>query len=479
MSPWAATITLLVLLLIIVLDVVYLARAILRRHRVPSSRFGWVVIIYNAPLIGIIAYLLFGDTNIGRKRVEKQKRVQDLLPPPETVGEPTSVEPSRFESIFAAGASINGFRPVGGNGIRLFSNSAETIGAIVADIDAATSSVHLLFYIWLADKNGGAVAEAVCRAARRGVTCRILADSLGSRGFIHSAYWKRMRDAGARVETALPLGGLSSPFRGRVDMRNHRKIVVIDDHLSYCGSQNCADAAFAPKLKFGPWVDIMLRIEGPVSLQNQYLFASDWMLHVDEDLSETLSVPVPDRAGEVVAQAVGTGAGVRYSSMPELFVTLMFAARKELVVTTPYYVPDEALHAALCASAHRGVDTKLVLPRRNDSWVVSAASRSYYLDLLEAGVTLYEHEPGLLHAKTLTIDGEVALVGSANLDRRSFELNFENNLILFDRLLAMEIRSTQDAFIAQSAVVKIDTVRSWPAWRRLWQNAVAMVGPIL
>ena len=151
--------------------------------------------------------------------------------------------------------------------------------------------------------------------------------------------------------------------QGRIDLRNHRKIVVIDDRITYCGSQNCADPEFLVKAKFAPWVDAVMRFEGPIARQNQFLFASDWMTYVDENLDELLSKPLPlPMPGGVPAQVIGTGPTVRYSAMPEMFESLLFAARREIVITTPYYVPDESLQNALCTTAYRGVDTTIVFP---------------------------------------------------------------------------------------------------------------------
>ena len=253
-----------------------------------------------------------------------------------------------------------------------------------------------------------------------------------------------------RVASGLPIGN-PRPFEGRIDLRNHRKIVVIDDLITYCGSQNCADPEFRVKAKYAPWVDAMMRFEGPIARQNQFLFASDWMTYVDENLDELLSKPLPlPMAGGATAQVIGTGPTMRYSAMPEMFESLMFAARREIVITTPYYVPDEALQNALCTTAYRGVDTTIIFPARNDSWIVGAASRSYYADLLTAGVKIYEYEGGLLHTKSLTLDGEVTLIGSANMDRRSFELNYENNILFHDPALTGAVRERQQEYISRS-----------------------------
>ena len=307
-----------------------------------------------------------------------------------------------------------------------------------------------------------------------------MADDLGSRPLTRSRYWKEMQEAGVQVAVALPIGNpLLRPFMGRIDLRNHRKVVVIDGRITYCGSQNCADPEFRIKAKYAPWVDAVMRFEGPIAWQNQHLFASDWMTFVDEDLNTLLGRPMPAQQSGIPAQVIGTGPTIRYSAMPELFESLMFAARRELVISTPYYVPNESLQESLCTTAYRGVDTTIIFPARNDSWVVGAASRSYYNDLLNAGVKIYEYVGGLLHTKSLTVDGEVTLIGSANMDRRSFDLNYENNILFYDPKLTAVMRQRQQEYIANSNPITREMVASWPLFRRLLNNTIAMLGPVL
>jgi cardiolipin synthase A/B len=468
----------------VALQIFFVGRALLRPHREPASRLAWVVVIIVAPVVGMLAYVLFGETNIGSRRIARFKRAMARLPSFAEIGRQEAeaeadIEP-RYKPMFRVGESISGFPPVGGNRGRLLGDSDDVIDHVVADIDAARDHVHVCFYIWLPDTNGLKVIDALKRAAERGVTCRAMADDLGSRAMVRSEHWRGMEEAGVRVAVALPIGFLlSRPLKGRIDMRNHRKIVVIDNRVTYCGSNNCADAAFAIKPRFAPWVDAMMRFEGPIVRQNQHVFAADWMAHVREDLSGLFAEPVEDIDGGFAAQVIATGATVRYSAMPEMFESLMYAARHELVVTTPYYVPDEPIQAALCASGRRGVDTTIVLPAKNDSWIVAAASHSYYAQLLDAGVKIYEYVGGLLHAKSMTVDGEVTLIGSANIDRRSFELNFENNILLVDRELTAAMRARQASYIAASTPVDAADVIGWSRRRVIWNNAVAMLGPVL
>ncbi|UPY38643.1 cardiolipin synthase [Sediminicoccus sp. KRV36] len=460
-------------------------RVLLRPHRDPASRVAWVVLALAVPVVGMLAYLVLGETNIGRRRAARMQRVLAELPEAARMGLAEGAAapaiPERLEGLFRVGQSISGYGPVGGNTARLIGDSNASITAIVADIDAATRHVHLLFYIWLPDGNGLRVAEALKRAAARGVACRAVADDIGSRAMIRSPHWAAMAAAGVRLARALPLGfPILRTLDGRIDLRNHRKIIVIDNRITWCGSQNCADPEFLPKAKFAPWVDAVMRFEGPIARQNQHLFASDWMSWGDDDLRDILlEPPGPDAAGGIIAQVVASGPTERHSAMPEMFQSLIYAARRELVISTPYYVPDEAMQAALRAAGNRGVATSIIFPARNDNFAVAAASQSYYADLLEAGVRIHEYQGGLLHTKSLTLDGEVTLIGSANMDRRSFDLNYENNILLYDAEATAAMRALQESYIARSRPVLPADVAAWPWHRQLRNNIASVLSPVL
>ena len=463
------------------LQIVFIARALLRPHREPASRIAWEMVIMALPILGVLAYILFGEVDIGRRRVARLRAAMAQMPEPSAAVADTPAEiPERYTSLFRVGHSISGFDPVGGNRATLLPNSNATIDAMVADIDAAKEHVHLLFYIWLPDNNGCKMIEALKRAAARGVTCRAMVDDLGSRILIRSKHWQDMAQAGVRLARALPIGNpLLRILRGRIDLRDHRKIVVIDHRITYCGSQNCADPEFRIKAKYAPWVDAVMRFEGPIARQNQYLFVGDWMAQVNEDIGALVRQSITPFPSGLSAQVIGTGPTVRFSAMPEMFESLMYAAQRELTISTPYFVPNESLQAALCASACRGVVTTLIVPARNDSWIVRAASRSYYGSLLAAGVRLFEYQGGLLHTKSMTLDGEVTLIGSANLDRRSFDLNYENNILFYDPALTAEMRQRQQQYIASSRTVTAEAVANWTWRQQIWNNAVAILGPVL
>lgn len=351
---------------------------------------------------------------------------------------------------------------------------------MVTDIDAATEHVHLLFSIWLTDNNGCRIVEALRRAAGRGVVCGAMADNLGSRAMIRSPHWKAMQEADVHLRTALPSGNpLLRPFVGRIDLRIHRKRLVIDGQVTYCGSQNCADPEFLVKAKYAPWVDAVMRFEGPIAGQNLHLFSSDWMTYVEENIGDVLNQPIAAPHTGFPAQVFGTGPTIRYFAMPEIFATLCYCARRELVISTPYLVPDDAIQNAIRSAGYREVETTVIFPERNDSWIVAGASRSYYVDLLEVGVSIYEYRGGLLHTKSLTLDGEITLIGSANMDRRSFELKDENNIVLVDVELTAATRQRQQHYIDHAELVSRKIVEEWSMPRRFWNNTLDVLGPIL
>lgn len=477
-----ATIFLLLHCSIVVITVL---RVMLRPHREPAARIAWIAVIAGLPFFGIIAYLFFGEINIGRQHIEKRKRVKKNIPkiiqpqPKETINHATNI-PTQSKHLFKLGKSINGFDPVGGNTAKLMPNSKAMIDSLVNDIDTAKNHVHLLFYIWLPDNSGKKVVEALKHAAMRGIQCRVMADSVGSSTLISSKYWQAMKKCGVHLVAVLPIGNpIFRVLTSRIDLRNHRKIVVIDNVITYCGSQNCADAEFLIKPKFAPWEDAVLRIEGPITRQNQHLFASDWMIYTDEDISSLLRQPISTPHSGFIAQIIGTGPDSRSMAMSQIFVSLISAARKELIITTPYFVPDEAIESALQAASYRGVQTTIILPAKNDSWIVQSASRSYYQELLAAGVEIYEYIPGLLHTKSLTFDSEFAMIGSANVDRRSFDLNYENNILIADNEIVSDIIKRQQQYISQATLITTEAVNNWSPLKRLWNNTVAMLGPIL
>lgn len=469
-------------IVLILAEAAVLVRVLLRPHREPASRLAWIIIILAVPLVGLVAYLILGETRISGRRREHGRDVDAHLPRPK--GDESCLERlggGPHEAPFELARTINHLDPSCANSARVSADSNSAIAEMVGDIDAAKRHVHIGTYIWLTDNNGIRVKDACVRAAKRGVEVRILADALGSRRLIQSDHWRDMRESGCQVRVALPVGNpLWTLIRGRVDLRNHRKMMVVDNWIAWCGSQNIADPEFLIKARYAPWVDIMTRWEGPVAQHVQFLFSSDWIAEGGDDIRGLLaSEPQVPSAHGILAQVIGTGPTASFDAMPSCFSEVIHSAREELVITTPYFVPDEQLLFALTSAARRGVKTIMMLPRKCDSRFVAATSRSYYEDLLKAGIDLFEFRHGLLHSKTMIVDRKIGLIGSANLDRRSFELNFENNILFADGALARAVRERQDQYLAASDRVTAEDVARFGFLRRIVQNLLATMSPVL
>jgi cardiolipin synthase len=463
-----------------------LYRVMLRPYREPASRLSWIVIVIALPVVGILLYFMFGETSIGflrekKMRLFKKKILKSKSKVVSTDFIAKDISPI-YKHIFQLAHSINNFTPKNDNSYLLMEDSDAFIESLVQDIMQAKYQIHILFYIWLEDFVGKKVANALIEASQRGVKCRVLVDALGSRNFINSSTWKQMSQANLEIASSLSIGNpILRVILGRIDLRNHRKIVVIDNTITYSGSQNCADKLFSPKAQ---WVDTMVRFKGSLALQNQALFLEDWLEATNRTVAlypedQPPLITVQNSSLENAAQVVGTGPTERYGAMSDMFQGIIATARRTLVITTPYFVPNEPVLNAICGAARMGVKVKLILPQKNDSWFVSSTSRSYYAQMLAAGVEIFEYTTGLLHAKILIIDDELSMIGSANLDRRSFELNYENNIIVHNILFAKTLHARVEQYILDSHKVSKTIVEGWSKPKILWHNLNATLSPLL
>lgn len=473
-----------VLFIHFVLLMIIALRILARDDLSSSARLAWLVVLFLLPYLGVVIYWMFGEVHLGPEFTKKHQEIIDRLHQNhrQVLGHEQTMNAiaPEYQAAFAYSAAVTGNFPVQGNAAFLMKDADDTRQQMLADFDSATDHIHVLYYIWLEDNMGTATARALIRAAKRGVTCRAMADGMGSRKIIHSKLWQEMKDAGVQVSIALPFTNILKVLLfSRVDLRNHRKITVIDGRIGYFGSRNCADPEFREKPKYAPWIDIMLKVEGPIVAQNQLLFASDWLMQNPETPLDDFYYDTTPINGGFVAQVFSDGPTQRAGTSPQYLGALISQAQKTLTISTPYFVPDYSLISVICATAQRGVDLTMIFPKNNDSFVVAATSRSYYWQLLDAGVKIYEFTPGLLHAKTLTVDGQISLIGSTNLDLRSFDLNYENNILYYDRALTEKIIQRQQDYLADSEQVTLEQVKNWSLPYRIWNNVIATMGPIL
>ncbi len=380
------------------------------------------------------------------------------------------------------GRTLTGSATVCGSRCRLFSETQEMLQAIARDVDGAKTSVLMEFYIWNEGGTADEVLEALIRAAQRGVRCRVLIDALGARPWWKGRQPQRLRAAGVELRAALPAGLLHS-LVGRADLRLHRKIVVVDGKVAWTGSMNLVDPRyFKQGAGVGEWVDAMVRLEGAVVVPLGAILIGDWLLETGEsldDLIHSAGLHLVHPQGTADIQVIPSGPGETGDGLLQMLLALVNAAQEELVLTTPYLVPDDAMILALRGAAGRGVKVIVIVPEKVDSLLTRYASRSYYDELLELGVEIQLYQGGLLHTKSIVVDEAMAMFGTVNLDMRSLWLNYELALFIYEPEFAQALRALQQTYLSRS--VRLDPA----AWRarafkeRLIENALRLVSPLL
>ena len=457
---------------------------IVMRKRAPAKALGWLTIVAFVPFAGTILYFMLGELRLGRRRELAYTEFEDaLIASPRLRRQLSAVYQPRLDerdrTLAHLVERVGGTPPYGGHHIELIGDTAELFRRVTEDIDRAWHHCHLLFYIANDDAHGRAVADALIRAQQRGVACRLALDAAGSRQYLRSATAQRLRGAGVDV---IPLLPVSAPraMVARLDLRNHRKLVVIDGRVGYTGGHNLTTPTYPGKERFGDWIDVSVRLTGPLVNELQEIFLHDCAFDGRAFATEEEFFPSgAEMSGHMNASLLPTGPLTPEQPLVDVITQALALARERIVLTTPYFVPHEGVLAGLRRAALRGVSCVLVVPRRSDHGITQAAGRSQYGYLLEAGVEIREFEGGLLHAKTLTIDRACAMISTANLDLRSFELNFELALLVYDSDFASEVHYLQTDYLGRSRPV---TLREWagrPFGRRLADNAAKLVAPIL
>ncbi len=474
-----------------------LSLRVIMRKRQYSVTLAWLVVILLLPFLGALFYLLFGENRVSEKRAKRTtERLEHYHQWLASLKKHSSVNFTHLnpdlEPIHHQADNLVGIPAFGGNHLELIEEPEAIMRSIIRDIDHAQTTCHLQFYIWYEGGTADEVVAAVIRAHKRGVTCRILVDAIGSKTFLQSEKVKELRSHGIKVVASLPAGFIKALFV-RIDIRNHRKIVVIDGKVAYTGSQNLVDPRyFKQDSGVGEWVDIMVRIQGPVVESIGGTFIGDWFLEIDNEQSRSPSLeddiehvrtiadirPQPP-VGDIPVQLVPSGPDFVPEAIHNLLLTTIYAARKNITLTTPYFVPDESLLTALVSSAQRGVDVRIIIPEHIDSKLVHYASQARYESLTEQGVTIKLFSGGLLHSKTITVDDEFSLLGSVNLDMRSFWLNFEATLFIYDRKFTNDLREVQRGYEIKSKELDMESLACRPFRERFFENSALLIGPLL
>ena len=465
--------------------VILFAIRLISVRRPVGVAMAWFLIVILLPIIGLVLYLMFGERPVGRRLTRKIIRMQAehrLLRKQirDTYKADQALLHQEAKALSMLAQSKNGSPVTAGNKIELFTDSLTILKEFIAAINKAEKSLNLEFYIWALGGYADEVGEALIAASRRGVACRVLLDSLGSSDWFKSKWPKRFRAAGISVTEALPIQLGRFQFR-RADLRLHRKIFVIDGKVVWTGSMNMVDPrTFKQDSGVGEWVDAMVRVEGPVASQFELTFAFDWSVDNPKITRFTDDeAPIIQAVGGVLAQEFSSGPVYRDDILYQVLLSAIMDAREELVITTPYFGPDDGLIQALMAASQRGVKVTLIVPKLNDSKLVAWSSRSIYSDLLDAGVNIAEFHGGLLHTKSLLIDKRIAIFGSVNFDQRSLRLNFEISLIVYNKEFCASLGELIESYLQNSDFVDPAIWAKRPKWKLLVENAAHLASPLL
>jgi cardiolipin synthase len=448
-----------------------------QRRSAAASRT-WLLLIFLLPWPGLVLYALFGRIYVSRQRIMLQARaashLHQVLQHLENILGAQAHIPVDLHPVVPLATRLGDYPPFAGNRVELLADYDGTLRSLVQDIDQARYQVHLLFYIFAPDRAGLQVLEALRRAALRNVRCRVMVDAVGSRAGI-----RRVRSflAGTSVEVveALPVG-LFRRNAARFDLRNHRKLAVIDGRIAYTGSQNIVNAEF---VRGHPNQELMVRVQGPVVAQLQGVFLSDYSMETGAPIQEGELAPEVCIAGKSIAQAVPSGPGYQRENAHDMVLEMLYTARRRVAIVTPYFVPDEPVLMAIRSARRRGVRVLVVVPERSNHPVTHLAQRSHYDDLLEAGVEIHEHKPRFLHAKHLTVDEHVAFIGSTNMDIRSFALNAELNLLVYDPDVVAELQRIEEGYLRESHRVDAGHWRRRPLVNRVLENTARLADSLL
>ena len=462
-----------------------LVPSVLVRRKDPSATIAWILTLLLLPAVGAVVYLLFGRDRVRwparrKRQLDEVVRAQVLeLHPDQRDSNRTShltIGTSLEQGLFRLAQHLTRLRATSGNHVDVLAKGDAAYEALGDAIDGARHHVHAQYYLIRDDATGRWFRERLVAAAKRGVHVRLLMDGFGCFA-LGRGYKRPLVQAGVEVAEFLPM---RSVLLQPVNLRNHRKIVVVDGTTSFTGGLNIGDEYKGHMAGLGEWRDVHLRIRGPASGELQRVFFQDWAFATGRFIPPDGYFPRDEgSSGTATIAIVPSGPDTRTEAIHRLFVGAISGATRDVAITTPYFVPNESLRVALELAAMRGVRVRLVLPSKSNHAVTFHAGRSFYAPLVEAGVEVCEYQPGIVHAKTLVADSQVALVGSANMDLRSFRLNFEVHAMVHDGSTAAALHAEFERDAARSSVVEsaVWSARGWGP--RFKEGASRLVSPLL
>ncbi|MDB5187189.1 MAG: cls [Candidatus Saccharibacteria bacterium] len=454
------------------------------RGRKPTAAMAWLLAILIIPIFGVLLFLIIGSPKLSKRRrlqqqsidalIENATRSADVVP-----AGLTTLEYERYAPLIKQNKALGKLPAHRGNTVTILDDYQSMIDDLIAQIRKAEQYVYIEYFIIAYDKSTKPFFDALEDAVERGVEVYVLFDTLGSRKY--KGYGKMTRQLtkiGAQWHRMLPLR-LNLAHYNRPDLRNHRKIVVIDGDTAYLGSFNMIERTYQRKDTM-VYDELVVRMTGPVVDQCAAVFAGDWFSETNE-APRTLLEPIiaDENADGVLAQVLPSGPAYDHENNLKLFVSLLYEAKHRVVITNPYFVPDDALLTAVISAATRGVEVVIINSEVQDQWMVGHAQRSYYQQLLEAGVTIYLHNaPTLLHSKHVTVDDDIAVIGSSNMDIRSFQLNLECIVVLYDKETVKKLQEIQQKNIADSHIVTMEQWSNRPILKELLDSIARLTAAL-
>lgn len=465
----------------------FLIPVVLMQRKSAVALTAWILTLAFLPYLGPALYLWLGHGRLERRVVKRQRHTEEFSKEIQEIREryefhhlPTGPSPSSltYEGIVRVTDALGTFAITRGNTVEIIPDQERIFAALTHAMENARSSIHLEYYIFQQDETGMFIGNLLKKAAHRGVECRLLIDSIGSWGLARPFY-RDLRDAGVKVAWFLPLELPFPTRRWNWNLRNHRKIAVIDGELAFTGSGNIADEYRKRKKRLHRYFDTKLLIRGPAVHDLQEIFVEDWYFATKEDLSSPRYFPPIETVGEENLQIVPSGPDQEHPPLRDMICAAIHEARSSVHIISPYFIPDEPLRVALSTAALRGVEVIVLVSQKTDHPIVDAASRSYYEELLESGVRIFEFPQGLLHMKTVIMDRKWATTGSANLDPRSFSLNFEVNVNLYHPPTVEALEWIFHSLLQEADQIPLNEVRSKPFLTKLRENSARLLSPVL
>ncbi|GHF13665.1 cardiolipin synthase [Pseudolysinimonas yzui] len=483
----SGTIVAIVIVIALAIDIAarILALIFVPKNRRPQTALAWLLAIWFLPYVGIILFLILGRARLPRARRRKQHEINEYIL--DTTEGFDRVKRDRpwppwLEPIVELNRTLGSMPLVGGNSAQMWNDNTESLAQMTAAIRAAKKTVHAEFYILLLDDATGDFFDALEDAHARGVVVRVLLDHLGNAQYPgYRRTVKRLNRMGVQWRRMLPFRPLHGQIQ-RPDLRNHRKLLVVDGTVAFTGSQNVIETGYQRRRNHRRglhWKDYMARFEGPVVAGIDALFVTDWYSETGELLEREAAPARTTGDGDLDCQVVPSGPGFAGENNLRLFNSLVYAAQRKVILTSPYFVPDDSMLYAITTAAQSGLQVELFVSEIGDQFLVFHAQRSYYEALLRAGVKIWLYAgPTILHSKHLTIDDQISVIGSSNMDMRSFSLDLEISVMVRGEKFLKELRAIEDANRAMSRELTLEEWLSRPVWHRTLDNLARLTAAV-